>query len=56
MGSNFDNHSNVMNGIYKNPEFLEAIDLWTSYFVKNKDDILYSNWRHLNSRRQKIEN
>ena len=32
------------------------MDLWASFFAKTKEEIQYSNWGHLNIKRQKIEN
>ena len=56
MDLNLNDHKKLMDGVYKNPKFPEAIDIWTSYIASNKDMIVYSNWRYLNAKRQNIEN
>lgn len=45
-----------MDDLYLHPKFPKAVDLWASFFAKTKEEIQYSNWRHLNIKRQKIEN
>lgn len=45
-----------MDDLYSHTKFPEAVDLWASFFAKTKEEIKYSNWRHLNIKRQKIEN
>lgn len=45
-----------MDSLYSGLRFPEAADLWTSFFAETKDQIQYSNWRHLNAKRQEIEN
>lgn len=56
MDLNLSNHKKSMDSVYKNPKFPEAIDLWATYFAKNKEQVRISNWRHLNAKRQGIEN
>jgi len=56
MDAKLDNHKKLIDKIYKTPRFPKAIDLWASYFTDNKDIVRYSNWRHINNKRQKIEN
>ncbi|MHA1438573.1 MAG: hypothetical protein ACTSPD_13450 [Promethearchaeota archaeon] len=56
MDSDYRMHSHFMDKVFENPKFPEAVDLWTSYFIKSKDRVVYSNWRYLNSIRQNIEN
>ncbi|MFX0036804.1 MAG: class I SAM-dependent methyltransferase [Candidatus Hermodarchaeota archaeon] len=56
MSPNLENHQKLMNDLYKEPKFPEAIDLWATYNAKNIEDVMYSNWRYLNKKRQKIEN
>jgi len=49
-------HKDKTDYVYKKAKFPEAVDLWASYFARDKIDVRYSNWRHLNPRRQEIEN
>jgi ubiquinone/menaquinone biosynthesis C-methylase UbiE len=49
-------HKELMDELYQNPKFPEAVDLWTSFFADSPETIQYSNWRHLNPKRQAIEN
>jgi len=49
-------HKKLMDNLYLHPKFPEAIDLWTSFFAKTKNEVQYSNWRYLNAKRQEIEN
>ena len=46
----------LMDDLYSHLKFLEAVDLWTAFFAKSEEEVQYSNWRHLNAKRQKIEN
>ncbi|KKN02560.1 hypothetical protein LCGC14_1116500 [marine sediment metagenome] len=56
MDSKFNKHKELMDKIYEKPQYPKAIDLWGSFYADNKDQVIYSNWRHNNIKRQKIEN
>lgn len=45
-----------MDGLYSSIKYPDAVDLWAAYFAETKDEIEYSNWRHLNLERQSLEN
>ena len=49
-------HKNLMEELYSDPKFPDAVDLWASFFAKDERDVEYSDWRHLNKKRQEIEN
>ena len=49
-------HKDLMEELYSNPKFPDAVDLWASFFAKDERDVKYSDWRHLNKKRQEIEN
>ena len=53
---NKQSHKKLMDNLYLHPKFPAAVDPWASFFAKSKNDIQYSNWRHLNTKRQEIEN
>ena len=44
-----------MDDLYSEPRHPEAVDLWACFFAESKEQIEYSNWRHLNNRRLAIE-
>jgi len=45
-----------MEDLYSNLKHPEGVDLWACLFADNKEQVQYSNWRHLNPERQAIEN
>lgn len=51
-----ETHKDKMEDLYARPKFPEAVDLWAAYYAKDKEEIRYSDWRHLNPERQSMEN
>jgi|GEM_PF-2805048 ubiquinone/menaquinone biosynthesis C-methylase UbiE len=49
-------HKEKIEHLYENSRYKNAIDPWTSFFAQSEDDVVYSNWRYLNKKRQSIEN
>lgn len=49
-------HREVMERLYAEIRFSEAIDYWTAHFAEDKLDIAISNARHLDPHRQEREN
>lgn len=56
MDNNRERHKTLMDNLYSTEKYPDAVALWASFFAKGKDEIEYSNWRHLNKKRQDIEN
>jgi len=52
---NSESKKYLMDDLYRNPRFPDAVDLWASFFAKSREEIEYSNWRHLNHQRKVIE-
>jgi ubiquinone/menaquinone biosynthesis C-methylase UbiE len=55
MNNIIEKHKILMDNLYSHKKHSEAVASWASFFAKNKEGIEYSNWRHLNKKRQNIE-
>jgi len=57
MGTDYErDHRHKIERLYRDVRYPDAVDLWAAFFARSEDEIIYSNWRHLNRRRQDIEN
>ncbi len=46
----------LMEDVYQNPKFKDAVDLWAGFSSQTDDQVEFSNWRHNNKKRRLIEN
>ena len=52
----YTEHKEIMESIYQQIRFSDAIDYWAAHFAKDEIDVAISNARHLDPHRQEIEN
>ena len=50
------NHKNKIEALYENVRFPEALDWWSAHYAEDTLDVAISNARHLDPKRQEIEN
>ncbi len=47
MGIDAVSHKKLIDDLYSHSKFPQAVDPWTAFFAKAKEEIFYSHWRYL---------